>query len=119
LIRTEYLRDLPKVHACAGSDQIVLAELALRGDFIHVADSSWSRRAPRATETHKEKIERYTSEEFGLAGSWLDRRLPLMRIPLEMVRAIYRSRLSILEKLTMWIALLPAFVLRYLAGRKS
>ncbi len=84
-----------------------------------MADSSWSRRAPRVPETHKEKIERYTSEEFGLAGSWLDRQLPLMRIPLEMVRAIYRSRLSILEKLTMWIALLPAFVLRYLAGRKS
>ncbi len=119
LIRTEYLRDLPKVHACAGSDQIVLAELALHGDFIHVADSSWSRRAPRAPETHKEKIERYTSEEFGLAGNWLDRRLPLIRIPLEMLRAVNRSRLSILEKLTMWIALLPAFVLRYLAGRKS
>ncbi len=119
LIRTEYLRDLPKIHACAGSDQIILTELALRGDFIHVPDSSWSRRAPRATETHKERIRRYTSEEFGLAGSWLDRRLPLMRIPVEMARAIYRSRLSILEKLAMWIALLPAFVLRYLAGRKS
>ena len=119
LIRTEYLRDLPKIHACVGSDQIVLTELALRGDFIHVADSSWSRRAPRGTESHKEKIKRYTSKEFGLARSWLDRRLPLMRIPLEMVRAIYRSRLSTLEKLAMWIALPPAFVLRYLAGRKS
>ncbi len=119
LIRTEYLRDLPKIHACVGSDQIILTELALRGDFIHVPDSSWSRRVQRGMEMHKERIKRYTSEEFGLTGSWLDRRLPLMRIPLEMVRAIYRSRLSILEKLTMWIALLPAFVLRYLAGRKS
>ncbi len=119
LIRTEYLRDLPKIHACAGSDQIVLTELALRGDFIHVPDSSWSRRAQRGMEMHKERIKRYASEEFGLTGSWLDRRLPLMRIPMEMMRAIYRSRLSILEKLAMWIALLPAFVLRYLAGRKS
>ncbi len=119
LIRTKYLRDLPKIHACAGSDQIILTELALRGDFIHVPDSSWSRRAQRGTEMHKERIRRYTSEEFGLTGSWLDRRLPLIRIPLEMMRAIYRSRLSILEKLAMWITLLPAFVLRYLAGRKS
>jgi glycosyltransferase involved in cell wall biosynthesis len=119
LIRTEYLRDLPKIHACAGWDQIILTALALRGDFIHVRDSSWSRRAARSTETHKERIRRYTSEEFGLAGTWLDRRLPLMRIPLEMMRAIYRSRLSILEKLVMWFALPPAFVLRYLAGRKS
>jgi len=119
LIRTEYLRDLPKIHACAGNDQIILTELALRGDFIHVPDSSWSRREHRGMEMHKERIKRYTGEEFGLAASWLDRRLPLMRIPLEMVRAIYRSRLSILEKLTMWVALPPAFVLRYLAGRKS
>jgi hypothetical protein len=102
-----------------GSDQIILTELALRGDFIHVPDSSWSRRAQRGMEIHKERIKRYASEEFGLTGSWLDRRLPLMRIPMEMMRAIYRSRLSILEKLAMWIALLPAFVLRYLAGRKS
>jgi glycosyltransferase involved in cell wall biosynthesis len=119
LIRTEYLRDLPKIHACAGSDQIVLIELALRGDFIHVPDSSWSRRTLRSKEMYKKRIKRYTSEEFGLAGSWLDRRVPLMRIPVEMVRAIYRSRMSVLEKLAMWIALLPAFVLRYLAGRKS
>jgi hypothetical protein len=119
LIRTEYLRDLPKIYACAGWDQIILTTLALRGDFIHVRDSSWSRRAAHGTETHKERIRRYTSEEFGLAGTWLDRRLPLMRIPIEMVRAIYRSRLSILEKLVMWLALPPAFVLRYLAGRKS
>jgi glycosyltransferase involved in cell wall biosynthesis len=119
LIRTEYLRDLPKIYACAGWDQIILTALALRGDFIHVRDSSWSRRAARRTETYKERIKRYTSDDFGLAGTWLDRRLPLMRIPIEMVRGIYRSQLSIPEKLIMWLALPPAFVLRYLAGRKS
>jgi glycosyltransferase involved in cell wall biosynthesis len=118
VIRTEYLRNLPKIHACAGSDQIVLTELALRGDFIHVPDTFLSRRTPRGNENHNEKIKRYTSDEFGLAGSWLDRRLPLVRIPLEMQRAIYRSRLSIFEKLAMTVGLLPAFVLRYLAGRK-
>jgi len=119
LIRIEYLRDLPKIHACVGSDQIILTELALRGDFLHVADSSWSRREARDVETQKERFQRYTSKEFGLAGTWLDRRLPLLRIPIEMVRAVYHSRLSVLEKLAMWIALLPAFVVRYLAGRKS
>lgn len=119
LIRTKYLRDLPKIYACAGSDQIILTSLALLGDFIHVRDSSWSRRSARHAETYKERMKRYTSEDFGLAGSWLDRRLPLMRIPIEMLRAIYRSRLSFLEKLVMWLALPPAFLLRYLAGRKS
>jgi hypothetical protein len=118
LIRTEFLRDLPRIHACAGSDQIVLVELALRGDFIHVTEASWTRREPRGEEAHQDKIKRYTSKEFGLAGSWLDRRLPLLRLPLEQLRAVYRSRLNIVEKLAMWIALLPAFVVRYLAGRK-
>lgn len=119
LVRTEFLRDLPRIHACAGSDQIVLAELALRGGFIHVPEASWSRREPRGKEAHLDKIKRYTGKDFGLAGSWLDRRLPLLRLPLEQLRAIYRSRLSFVEKLAMWIALLPAFVVRYLAGRKS
>ena len=119
LIRTEYLRDLPKIHACAGSDQIVLAELALRGEFIHVTKASWSRREPRGQESHQDKIERYTSQDFGLAESWLDCRLPLLRLPLEQVRAIYRSRLRFVDKLAILIALLPAFVVRYLAGRKS
>lgn len=119
LIRTEYLRDLPKIHACAGTDQIVLAELALRGDFIHVPDTSWSRREPRGKESHEDKINRYTSKEFGLAESWLDRNLPLLRLPLELMRAIGRSRLTLTEKLVVWIALIPTFVVRYLAGRKS
>jgi len=118
LIRTEFLRELPKIHACAGSDQIILAELALRGDFIHVMGASWSRREQRGKETHQDKIKRYTGKDFGLTGSWLDRRLPLLRLPLEQSRAIYRSRLGFVEKLAMWIALLPAFVVRYLAGRK-
>ena len=119
LIRRDYLVELPKIHACAGADQIVLAQLALRGEFIHVPDSSWSRRQPRGVETHQDRIKRYTSTEFGLAGTWLDRQLPLVRLPIELMRAITRARLSFLEKLAMLLALPPAFVVRYLAGRKS
>ena len=119
LIRTEYLKDIPKLHACSGSDQIILAELALRGDFLHVADASWTRRETRGKEVHKDKIKRYTSAEFGLTDSWLDRRVPLWRLPLELVRAVFRSQLSAVDKLAVFIALLPSFIVRYLAGRKS
>lgn len=119
LIRRDYLVELPKIHACAGADQIVLAALALRGDFIHIPDASWSRRQPRGLETHQERIKRYTSTEFRLAGTWLDRRLPLLRLPLELMRTVTRARLNFLEKLAMLVALPPAFVVRYLAGRKS
>ncbi len=119
LIQTEYLKDIPKLHACAGSDQIILAELALRGDFLHVPDASWARREPRGKEVHKDKIKRYTSAEFGLTDSWLNRRLPLLRLPLELVRAVFRSQLSVIDKLAVFITLLPSFIVRYLAGRKS
>lgn len=119
LIRTAYLRELPKIHACVGSDQIILAELALKGDFIHVFDASWWRRQPRPKESHRDRMKRYTGEDFGLAASWLDRRLPLLRLPLEQMRAIVRSRLSIVEKVAILIALPPTFVVRYLAGRKT
>lgn len=119
LIRTEYLKNIAKLHACVGSDQIVLAELALRGDFLHVPDASWSRREPRGKEFHKDRIKRYTSAEFGLADGWLDRRLPLLRMPLELMRAVFKSQFSVTDKLTVIIALLPSFIVRYLAGRKS
>ena len=119
LIRTAHLRELPRIHACVGSDQIVLAELALKGSFIHVSDATWQRRQPRAKESHRDKIRRYTSDEFGLAGSGLDRRLPLLRLPLEQMRAVARSRLRLAEKLAILVALPPTFVVRYLAGRKS
>jgi glycosyltransferase involved in cell wall biosynthesis len=119
LIRAVYLRELPKIHACAGADQIVLAELALKGDFLHVAGASWWRRQPRAKESHRDRMQRYTSDEFGLATSWLDRRLPLLRLPLEQLRAVARSRMNFAEKLAVLIALPPTFIVRYLAGRKS
>ena len=117
VIRTQFLKELPKIHACAGSDQIVLAQLALAGEFIHVPMATWSRRDPRGQESHTEKIERYTSKEFGLAGSWLDRAFPLLRLPLEISRAVWTSRIGLGEKLAALLALPPAYIVRYLAAR--
>lgn len=119
LIRTRYLRELPKIHACVGSDQIVLAELALKGDFLHASDARWWRRQPRLRETHADRMRRYQSSDFGLVKGWLDRRLPLLRLPLEQTRAVLRSRLVFSEKIAVLLALVPAFLVRYLAGRKA
>lgn len=119
VIRTRYLKGLSRIHACAGSDQIVLAELALAGEFIFVPGATWVRRSPRDPETHKQRIERYTSTEFGLARSWIDRKLPLLRLPLEIVGAVYRSDLRLTRKLAAIVALIPAFLVRYLAAKDS
>ncbi|WP_374606433.1 glycosyltransferase family 2 protein [Thermomonas sp.] len=119
LIRTRYLRELPKIHACAGADQIVLAELALKGDILHAPDAVWWRRQPRKRESYAERIRRYRSADFGLAHSWLDRNLPLLRLPLEQARAVLRSPLGSGEKIAILLGLMPAFLVRYLAGRKA
>ena len=119
LIRADSLKSIPKLHACAGSDQIVMAELALRGEILYVPEARWSRREPRGPESHQDKIRRYTSKEFGLTGSRLDRILPLLRLPYEIVRALWRSDLSFARKLAATLALGPAFLVRYLAGRQS
>jgi glycosyltransferase involved in cell wall biosynthesis len=119
VIRTRCLKELPEIRACAGSDQIVLAELALAGEFIFVPGAAWIRRSPRDPETHKQRIERYTSAEFGLARSWIDRKLPLLRLPLAIARAVYRSELRFSRKLAAILALLPAFLVRYLAAKDA
>lgn len=119
VIRTRYLHELPKIHACAGADQIVLVDLALRGDFLHAPDAVWWRRQPRQRESHADRIRRYSSADFGLAKSWLDRNFPLLRMPLEQSRAVLRSRLAAGQKVAVLLALAPAFLVRYLAGRET
>jgi glycosyltransferase involved in cell wall biosynthesis len=118
LIRMEYLRKIPKIHECAGTDQIVLAELAFMGEFLIVSSAHWSRRQPRDEETHKQKLRRYTGKEFRLAGSWLDRLFPLLRLPLELTRVVMRSQLSLVERAGILLALPTCFLVRYLAGIK-
>lgn len=119
LIRTRYLRELPKIHTCVGADQIVLVELALKGDFLHAPDAAWWRRQPRKRESFADRMRRYKSSDFGLAKGWVDRNLPLLRLPLEQARAVLRSQLGTGEKFAVLLALVPAFLVRYLAGRKA
>ena len=68
-------------------------------------------------ESYKEKLKRYTSSDFGMAVGWMDRKVPLLRLPLEQVRAVLRSKLGWVRKIAVVLALIPAFVVRYLAGR--
>ena len=117
VIRTRYLLEIPRIFTCIGADQILLTELALQGDFIHVQDTSWCRRQPRTEENYQEKLRRYTSSDFGMAGSWIDQKLPLLRLPVEQARSVLRSKISWIRRIAVLLALFPAFIVRYLAGR--
>jgi len=118
LIRMDHLRRIPKIHECAGTDQIMLAELALMGEFLLVPSAHWSRRQPRDVESHKQRLKRYTDKEYRLAGSWLDRSFPLLRLPWELTRVVLRSQMTLLERIAMLFALPTCFLVRYLAGIK-
>lgn len=117
VIRSRYLREIPKVFTCVGADQILLTELALRGDFICVRDTSRCRRQLQAEEGHDEQRQRFTSGDFGTEGSGLERQLPLLRLPIEQARSVLRSELGWIRKIAILLAFSPAYAARHLAGR--
>jgi glycosyltransferase involved in cell wall biosynthesis len=117
LLRTEYLRRF-KVLACAGADQIVLAELAMMGDSLHVPGAMWHRREFRTETTHGDKLKRYKSAEFNLTGSWFDRTFPLARLPIELVRIVACAPIDTVQKLIVLLALPGSFIARLVAGKQ-
>ena len=118
VIRRSYLCEIPRIHSCAGSDLIILSELALKGDFVHANKATWFRREFRGLESHKEKLKRYKNKEYKLITSSIDKIFPLLRLPFELMRVVIRSDLKKLEKLIVLVALFPAFVARYVSGNK-
>jgi hypothetical protein len=66
LIRTEALRGMPLHEGCLGTDRIILAELSLRGRFVHV---------PEPLFLHRDHPQRYVHtayEDRGARTAWYD-----------------------------------------------
>jgi glycosyltransferase involved in cell wall biosynthesis len=118
LIRLDYLRRTQGIQSFAGADLVLLSDLVLMGDFVHVPDAWWHRREIRAKESHRERMRRYTGKEYGQANSWLDRWFPLLRLPFGLTRVVWRARISRMERLCLLFGLLPALPVRYVAGRR-
>jgi len=119
LIRTDALRACAPLHNMAGGDLVLLSELALRGDFVHATQATWSRREFRAEAHHDDKLRRYASADMGITRSTLWRMFPLLQLPFALMRVVMRSDLPMLDKLALMAVLLPSFPLRYLVGRRS
>jgi glycosyltransferase involved in cell wall biosynthesis len=118
LIRKSYLEELGQFRPFAGADLVLLSELSLRGDFLHAANATWKRREFRHEQSHADKLKRYRSAEYGLAGSFLDRYFPLLRLPLALIKVVFKSTLPIIQKIALLFALLTTFPLRYLVGKR-
>lgn len=119
LIRLEHLRRTNSLQDFAGADLVLLSELVLMGDFVLVPNAWWNRRDVRAKESHSERLKRYTNRESGQAGNALDRKFPLLKLPLALIGTVWRARILWLQKAILLIALLPMLPLRYVVGRRK
>lgn len=119
LMRTrELLACLPLRHL-AGGDLVLLSQLALRGAFLHARNSLWSRREFRIEHHHDDKLRRYASTSTRIVQSRLWKMFPLLQLPFALMRVVLQSNLSATDKCAVIFALVPAFPLRYLVGRRG
>jgi glycosyltransferase involved in cell wall biosynthesis len=116
LMRLDYLRRTKNIQAFAGADLVLLSEMALQGDFVRVPDAWWHRRDVRRKESHRERMRRYAGAEFGQSNSSLDRRFPLLRLPIALAAAVWRSQNSLLQRVVLLLSLLPLMPVRYIVG---
>lgn len=119
LIRVDALHKTRGFLNIAGADLILLSELILQGHFVHAIETSWSRREFRGGENYQQRMARYRGQEYALSRAFIDRLSPLLRLPLELVRSVLRSRISISEKLLLLLSLMPVLPAKYLVTRGS
>ncbi|MEO5626963.1 MAG: glycosyltransferase family 2 protein [Dokdonella sp.] len=119
LIRTSHLRACPPMPNITGCDLVVLAELALRGHFVHATNALWSRREFRVEPRYEDKLRRYSSAATGIGGSRFQRIFPLLNLPIALMRVVMRSNLSSVDKMLLLPVLLVSFPLRYRIGRRA
>lgn len=119
IIRLENLRRTHGMQRFAGSDLVLLSELILMGDFVHAPNAWWNRRDVRTKETHSQRMQRYTDKEYGLATTTLDRRFPLLKLPIALISTVYNAPVSWLQRIILLVALIPAMPIRYFVGRRK
>ena len=118
LMRLSQLRACAPLPDLTGADLVLLAELSLRGDFVHASEALWSRREFRTETRYEEKLARYASESTRISHRPMQRRFPLIQLPLALTRVVWRSQMPALDKAGALLALVAALPLRYRVGRR-
>jgi len=114
------LTDLPKLrknYDFVGGDLVMLLELAMAGEFLHVTDACFYRRQNRPPEKFYQRVKRYKSKEVRLAKS-ISKIFPLSKLPLEICNSVLSSKIGLLNKLLIFLILIPSLPSRYFIGRK-
>lgn len=119
VIRKDALPDMGTFYGGVGADLSLLLTLILKGDFIHAQTAKFIRRQPRAKESYSQKLSRYKSNDVRITDTFFSKMFPLLRLPYEIFRTVFKSRLNPGIKLAIIILLIPALPIRYIMGRKS
>ncbi|MDH4316981.1 MAG: glycosyltransferase family 2 protein [Desulfobulbaceae bacterium] len=103
----------------AGSDLVILAELALNGDFIHATRATFQRRQNRPAENYREKLNRYKSEEVRIATTLFSKLCPLAKLPIQITKVVFKAPITFRQKIFIFFILIPSFVARYFTGKED
>lgn len=114
LMRTSALRAIGPIPNYSGADLILLLRMVLQGDFVPAPSALWSRRETRMGENFKARQQRYHSSEFGIRKY----RLAMARLPYEILRAVWSSDLTTMDKIAFSIAFPAQLPARYLVARR-
>lgn len=117
MIRSESLLLSKPFQSVLGADLILLSELAMHGDFVHAVEALWSRRVVREDETYSQRVRRYKSKGYSLIDRRLTNVIPILSLPVELMKVVFRSNLSFMQKVMNSLVLLPTMMLKYLVSR--
>ncbi len=120
IMRSDYLTTAPFVNV-AGTDLILLCDLSLKGNFLHIPNATCYRREleTRIDESYSERMNRYRNKDFKLSTSNFGKIFPLFHLPVELLRIIIQSQLKPFEKVQLLIVALPTFLVKYLIARNK
>lgn len=114
VMRTAALRATGQIPNYSGADLVLLSRMILQGDFIPAPGALWSRRQSRASETYADRQQRYKSSEAKIGRG----RFPLLRLAYELMKTVWSSRLSVVDKLAFTLAFPAQLPARYLVARR-
>ncbi|MCK5033130.1 MAG: glycosyltransferase family 2 protein [Calditrichia bacterium] len=112
LMRSSILKQTRGLKQITASGAILLAELALLGDFAFVQEAIWYRREFREDENRKQQRSRYKRVLYANKNS--KRYFSYWRIPIEIAIVIWQSSLSFSRKLSLTFSSIPAVIVRYI-----
>lgn len=111
LIRSESLEKTGLLRRTAASDELLLAELSLFGDFAHVQKATWYRRNIRKKDSKKLYLDRCFSIDKKFKS-----RLPYWRLCYEYLDIIRKGPITPIQKLALTVCIIPVIFIKHKSG---